>query len=529
MISAYFDHFTKRYQDSDYLTIRRVRTLAAFLTAFIFIILVMILVGGFQDVDTAFAESAYYSAATVILSSVALLILLYKGYYPLASYLGLIIAIATLTLGSLVRSINDPTITYITSLPFWVLTIIYAMQFTSMRAVTVTTIYFSSLSIFLRLFFITPERVSEVSWYPVNLSFLYGTFALVITGALGIMVVRTYEKTLAFIREEKSMLDQKDQVNRHLLQAVQKTFNEINSTVAILNKAIGEFLSNSRTQVEVTTGLSERSGMLSGNALTIDESAGLQDVEIIELTRRFSELWALLDSVERKSGEFSLHFGAFNKDIEKTTSSIGIMEKHMDSIIQGQKEMTTILTMVEELFERIDLLSLNASIEAARAGAAGKGFEVVADEIRKISSSSRERLSDIAGIISKNTKTVASGAGESKMILETTQAMVKKVEELHSESLQIMKDITTQRGLKGTLQKKAESVHTHAGRIREIADNQRNVVKETNEMISKNDAAANENKMTASFLAQKSKELTRLSEELQALVNSRAAIQGDSE
>lgn len=76
-----------------------------------------------------------------------------------------------------------------------------------------------------------------------------------------------------------------------------------------------------------------------------------------------------------------------------TASSVASLEQRAD-------EIGGIISLIEDISEQTNLLALNAAIEAARAGEAGRGFAVVADEVRVLSSKTAQATSDISGLVS---------------------------------------------------------------------------------------------------------------------------------
>jgi len=152
---------------------------------------------------------------------------------------------------------------------------------------------------------------------------------------------------------------------------------------------------------------------------------------------------------------------------EKTDVDLTRMTDMMQIINEGGQSITNIISLINDISDKINLLSLNAAIEAARAGEHGRGFAVVADEIGKLATATSDNSKQISTQVSSIIRDITEGTAlmnSTKKQLEQTFGIINTVTTSTKEvqSLVLGQDaainrIVTQAGLMDNLSKDIES------------------------------------------------------------------------
>ncbi len=169
---------------------------------------------------------------------------------------------------------------------------------------------------------------------------------------------------------------------------------------------------------------------------------------IAEVANRTNLMGNAADDVIGAVGQGRSIMDALNKQSGVTVKITQELLTDIKEVEKNSLEIQNFVNVISDIAEETNLLSLNASIEAARAGDAGRGFSVVADEIRKLADQSMESGNNInrfAAIIEETTKKTSESASKTeKMILEQAQSLeetVKVFAQINESVETLVKDI----------------------------------------------------------------------------------------
>ncbi|MGY4533653.1 methyl-accepting chemotaxis protein [Pseudomonas sp. TE3786] len=263
-----------------------------------------------------------------------------------------------------------------------------------------------------------------------------------------------------------------------------ETSDEIGAMIKLFNGFLDKLQGTIRQIVDAASPLGGMSKELYRLTQGAEENARSQQGHTDSISRDIATMTGSIQEVAQRSQQASQEAGAASKQAESARQNIGSLSSSisdlgssvmgavqaMEQLEEETQQVGSVLTVIRSIAEQTNLLALNAAIEAARAGEQGRGFAVVADEVRNLAQKTAASTAEIQNIIQRlqssangvlnvmtlNGEKAQASIERSVTATQTLEAIAQAVRQIDELNAGIAQFTQEQIGLSNSIQKDTE-------------------------------------------------------------------------
>lgn len=519
MVMALFNVLTSRisgkYYDADYLTKRK--ALALYYCILSTMLILMVMIGVFLIFKPVSYMRSVIAISTLISFEFIALAILLKGYYSVSANF-VTTAIALLLATAQFAKLNrDPHTGYTSFFYLMLVIVILAALFCNKKWLFGISLFFIICD--LSFYLLVKDKLDGLNLQAATVGVVDSVFTFALVMVLAYLIVSIMEGAIRRSDEEASE-------NRKNYETIQSLLNSVTESSTVLAASSGEmktltgtfsenFQSQAASAEEITAAMEEISSANDHNAVSAAEQWETISA-FLGMLRNLSE------TISQMGNKITESMGVVH-DItghaKSGESSIISMQGSMEKINDGSLRMTSIIEIINSISDKINLLSLNAAIEAARAGDAGRGFAVVADEISKLADQTAVSLKEIDGLIKMNIGEISRGSEIMHEAVKTISMIIGGVSVMNGKINDIAEYMTQQYNINMNVNEQAILVKDRSEQIKSASREQKDASDEIVKSISSVNEITQQNSEILSALKGLSGEVSGMAEFLKEKVS----------